>query len=625
MLKLSVLTLAVVSSFAVAAQASPVQASPVQANPVQTKAVQTKSVQTKAVQAKAEEAGLEHISIYANRHAKAVAETLSSVTVINRDEIIRRQVRDLPALLQQVAGVSVARDGGRGQNSSVFIRGGSSGHTLVLLDGVRIGSATLGYQSLAMVPVALIEKIEIIRGPKAAWYGSDALGGVIAITSRQGDKTEFNATLGSNKLAEVGLSGSQKSGDLTLFGSLGTAMGDGFSAKIGGDPDDDGFEQSYLNAGAELQSSLGLWRWQSQLNDGYYEFDSDYGGDRADTQQDAHQLDWSLSQGSLSHQLKLAHSVDSDISYGLQSPESLFKTKRDEAAYQLSYTLSTDWTLLSGASWYQEQVLKNAPNYSADSRNNQSVFAGFAFDNNQYLFDGAVRHDNFTSYGNKNTYQFSAGYHLSTDLIARFSQGTAFKVPTFNDLYWPKYGNPLLKPEESLSRELGLNYQLQALQLDLVLFDRDLTNLIQRGQQNTNVLLASIQGAELSAAFAIDDFEQRFSYGYLDGKDEKTGLKLVKRPAHKVSWLNSKSYQDWTFSTEALYQSRSFSGKDWQGKLQPELGSYLIWSVGVAYQWQPGITLRAKVDNLFDKTYQTNLGYRQAGLEFVLGVQMLAF
>ncbi len=191
--------------------------------------------------------------------------------------ILPRYYNKLPALVLPVT-VAVA------ESSSVFIRGGSSGHTLVLLDGVRIGSATLGYQSLAMVPVALIEKIEIIRGPKAAWYGSDALGGVIAITSRQGEKLELNATLGSNKLAEVGLSGSQKTGDLTMiFGSVGTAMADGFSAKVGADPDDDGFEQSYLNAGAEYQSTAGLWRWHSQLNDGFYEYDSDYGGDKAET------------------------------------------------------------------------------------------------------------------------------------------------------------------------------------------------------------------------------------------------------------------------------------------------------------------------------------------------------
>jgi len=606
MLKFSMLSTAVLSSFAVVA---------------------VPDSQSQALAAQhAGQADIEHISVYANRQARPVSASLTSVTVLERADIDRRQVRDLPALLQQVAGVSVARDGGRGQSSSVFIRGGSSGHTLVLLDGVRIGSATLGYQSLALVPLELVEKIEVIRGPKAAWYGSDALGGVIAITTRQGQKVEFNANVGSFGQAEASLSGRRQVQEhLTVFGTVGMARAEGFSAKLNADPDDDGYQQSYLKAGADYQTAFGLFQWQSQLNDGYYEFDTSFGGDKANTQQDSHQLDWSLQQQQVSHQLKLSHSIDSDTTYGLNVADSLFKTKRDEASYQATIALTGPWHVIAGSNWYQEQVAKNAPNYSQDKRTNQSVFGGVAFQGEQWLFDATSRHDQVTAYGSKNTYQLSAGYRFTEQLTGRFSQGTAFKVPTFNDLYWPNFGNPRLKPEESTSREVGLAYNRAGLKLDLVAFDRDLTNLIVGGQTASNVLLATVEGAELTAGFEVLGTEQNVSYGYLNGKDEKTGLKLVKRPAHKVSWNNSKQWQDWTFSSHALYQSRSFSGKTWDGKLQPELGSYLIWNLGLAYQWQPNIKLRAKVDNVFDKEYQTNLGYRTAGVEFGLSVQVLGY
>lgn len=573
-----------------------------------------------------DQAAIEHLSVYANRQARPVSASLTSVTVLDRAEIDRRQVRDLPALLQQVAGVSVARDGGRGQSSSVFIRGGSSGHTLVLLDGVRIGSATLGYQALAMVPLELVEKIEVIRGPKAAWYGSDALGGVIAITTRQGQKVELNANIGSFGQAEASVSGSRKVDDnLNLFGTIGTARADGFSAKLNADPDDDGYRQSYLKLGADVQSGFGVFKWQSQLNDGYSEFDTSFGGDKSDTRQDSHQLDWSLQQEMVSHQLKISHSTDRDTTYGLAVADSLFETERKEASYQATVTLTPQWNLIGGSNWYQEQVDKNAPNYSQDKRTNQSVFSGVGFQGEQWLFDATGRHDNVTAYGNKNTYQLSAGYRFTEQLTGRLSQGTAFKVPTFNDLYWPNFGNPLLEPEESRSRELGLAFNGSTLQLDVVLFKRDLTNLIIGGETASNTLLATIEGGEFTAGFDLLGTSQNLSYGYLNGKDEKTGLKLVKRPAHKLSWNNSKKWQDWTFSSHALYQSRSFSGKTWDGQLQPELGSYLIWNLGLAYQLQPDITLRAKVDNLFDKEYQTNLGYRTAGVEFGLSVQVLAF
>jgi vitamin B12 transporter len=579
----------------------------------------------KALHSKEQQA-IEHISVYANRQARPVSATLTSVTVFDREDIIRRQVRDLPALLQQVAGVSVSRDGGRGQNSSVFIRGGSSGHTLVLLDGVRIGSATLGYQALAMVPLELVDKIEVIRGPKAAWYGSDALGGVIAITTRQVQKVEFNANIGSFGQAEASLSGRHKVDDqLTIFGTVGTARAEGFSAKFNADPDDDGYQQSYLKAGADYQSDIGVFKWQSQLNDGYYEFDTSFGGDRSNTQQDSHQLDWELQQDELSHQLKLSHSLDRDTTFGIKVADSLFETTRDEASYQATLALSSQWTLIAGTNWYQEQVDKNAPQYSQDSRTNQSLFTGGGYQGERWLFDVTGRHDNVTAYGSKNTYQLSGGYRFTEQLIARLSQGTAFKVPTFNDLYWPNFGNPRLKPEESKSRELGLTFNGQQLQVDWVLYDRDLTNLIVGGENANNVLLASIEGGELTTSFEILGTEQAISYGYLNGKDEKTGLKLVKRPAHKLSWNQSKEWQDWTFSSHALYQSRSFSGKTWDGKLQPELGSYLIWNLGLAYQWQPNVTVRVKIDNLFDKEYQTNLGYRTAGIDLGLSVQVLSF
>jgi vitamin B12 transporter len=617
MLKFSILSTAVFSTFACAATAA--VSLPANNLPADNSSTKNSSATTG-------HAAIEHISVYANRQARPVSASLTSVTVLDRVDIDRRQVRDLPALLQQVAGVSVARDGGRGQNSSVFIRGGSSGHTLVLLDGVRIGSATLGYQALAMVPLELVEKIEVIRGPKAAWYGSDALGGVIAITTRQGQKVEFNANIGSFGQAEASLSGSTKVQDnLNLFGTVGTSRAEGFSAKLNADPDDDGYQQSYLKAGADYQSAIGLFKWQSQLNDGYYEFDTSFGGDKANTQQDSHQLDWSLQQDVVNHQLKLSHSIDRDTSYGLKSADSLFETKREEASYQATVTLNQQWNLIGGTNWYQELVNKNDPNYSQDKRTNQSVFSGIGFQGEQWLFDATGRNDNVTGYGSKNTYQLSGGYRFTEQLTGRLSQGTAFKVPTFNDLYWPDFGNSLLKPEESTSREVGLAYNGSKLQLDVVLFDRDLTNLIIGGKSASNVLLASVEGGEFTAGFDLLGTSQNFSYGYLNGKDEKTGLKLVKRPAHKVSWNNSKQWQDWTFSSHALYQSRSFSGKTWDGKLQPELGSYLIWNLGLAYQWQPNITVRAKVDNLFDKEYQTNLGYRTAGVEFGLSVQVLAY
>lgn len=586
MLKFSMLTLAIVSSYAIADD-------------------------------------IERISVYANRQSQPINETLTSLTVLDRSQILKSQVRDLPALLNLVAGVSVARSGGRGQLSSVFVRGGSSGHTLILLDGVRIGSATLGYQSLALVPLEQIEKIEIIRGPKAAWYGSDALAGVIAITTRKDDRTELNVSLGSFGQAEASVGGSLKRDDLRLFASMGTAHGDGFSATTNGDPDRDGFSQHYLKLGADYQTALGIFGWQSNLNTGFYEFDTSWGGDQADTQQDSHQLSWQGDILGTTQQLRVSRSVDEDTSFGDAVARSLFKTDRDEVDYQLSYELASDLTWLVGSNWYQESVQKDAPNYSQAERTNQSLFTGVSYQWQQWLFDSAVRRDSITGYGAENTYQLSGGYQLTDAITLRLSQGTGFKVPTFNELYWPQYGNPLLKPELSRSRELGFDYQQGAWTVNLTGFDRDLTNHIQKvGNSLENVLLATVKGAELTLGWQGEAWQSGATYTYLDGKNEKAGTDLTNRPANKLAWQVARQWQDTELGLTAQYQSEAYSVNY---PNTAELGSFVVWGIGASHQWQPGLTIRAKVDNLFDKSYQTNLGYQQAGVELGLSVQVTEF
>ncbi|HEX5793875.1 MAG TPA: TonB-dependent receptor plug domain-containing protein, partial [Rheinheimera sp.] len=173
---------------------------------------------------------VEHISIYANRTATPQQQVLASVTVLERDDIVARQASDLPALLAQLPGINLSRDGGRGQTGGVYLRGGNTGHTLVLIDGVRSGSATLGYKSLSMLPLELIERIEVVRGPRAAWYGSDALAGVIAITTRRsGAAVELNANIGSYGQAGADISVSHSAEQLTLRATAGVNRADGFN------------------------------------------------------------------------------------------------------------------------------------------------------------------------------------------------------------------------------------------------------------------------------------------------------------------------------------------------------------------------------------------------------------
>ncbi|MDP4946298.1 MAG: TonB-dependent receptor plug domain-containing protein [Alishewanella sp.] len=206
---------------------------------------------------------VEHISVYANRTPVATSEVLASVSVLDRADIEARQASDLPALLAQLPGITISRDGGRGQNSGLYLRGGNNGHTLVLIDGVRSGSATLGYKTLSMLPLALIERIEVIRGPRAAWYGADALAGVIAITTRQASGVELTADVGSYGQAGASINASQHHGDLTLSATAGYSRADGFNVRNDLDNDRDGYQQRFAKLVAAYQTRLGLWRFLS--------------------------------------------------------------------------------------------------------------------------------------------------------------------------------------------------------------------------------------------------------------------------------------------------------------------------------------------------------------------------
>lgn len=571
------------------------------------------------------EATLEHISIYASRQAKPVSDTLTSVTVLDRTAIEAAQVRDLPALLQRIPGVTVLRQGGRGQTSSIFIRGGKSGHTLVLLDGVRIGAATLGYQSLAMVPLEQIEKIEIIRGPKAALYGSDALGGVIAITSRRSDNLTFNAKAGSHKHTEANVAGSTQLDNVKVFGAAGTAMAEGFNATVNGDPDRDGFEQTYVKAGAEIDNRFGLWQWQSQVNDGVYEYDNSWGGDAAEMRQDLHQLQWQGAGLGGSHQVKLAHNLDDDLNYGDKAPQSLFRTQRDEADLQSQFTLTNEISVLVGGNWYQEEVRKTGRQYVIDSRTNRSGFAGFNAQFGDWLFDGTGRRDHVSGYGGENSYELGAGYQLTEALQVRLGQGTGFKVPSFNELYWPGFSNPTLKPEESRSREIGLDYVDGTVQSSLVLFKRDLTNLIQRKNQLLeNVELAQFEGVEFSQSMRLSDLDVAFNYSWLNSRDVVKKQQLSKRPRHQANLQLDRQLDRWTLGFNTHFRSRTFSGDNFGTKV-PDLASVVLFGLGTTYQWDQQIRLQLKVDNLLNRTYQTDYGYRQAGLELMFGIQVAQF
>ena len=563
---------------------------------------------------------IEHISIYANRTATPEQDVLASVTVLERDDIVARQATDLPALLAQLPGINLSRDGGRGQNSSIYVRGGNTGHTLVLIDGVRSGSATLGYKALAMLPVELIERIEVIRGPRAALYGSDALSGVIAITTRRPSQLEVNVAAGSYGQVSSDLHLSHQQGDLLLQASAGASQADGFDAQPGIDTDNDGYQQKFIKLAAQYQTAVGLWQAQADVNSGFYQYDNAWSSqDQADTLNRAYLLGWQFQQGSWQHQATLSRTLDRDATFGPDS-RSPYVTERDEFNYQATTQLTDAVSAIAGVNWYQEQVERSAVAYDETSRTNRAWFTGLQYQLQALNLEATVRRDVINHYGAQNTWQLAAGYQLSEQWFVWANRGSAFKAPTFNELYWPGFGNPDLQPQESVSDELGVRYQTDTLQLTVSGFDREVTNLIQGIEQAQNVVLAKISGAEVVLAQQWQAVSSQLAYTWLDTENAATGNMLERRPQHTINWRGNYDAGNWSLFVTADYQSETY-----QGAFAPvtELGGFTLWGIGGGYQLSDSLTLRAKVDNLLDKRYQSSAGYATAGVNFGISLSFI--
>lgn len=574
---------------------------------------------------------IEKISIYASRQAKPLQDVNASVTVLDRADIELRQPKDLIALLQLVPGIQIARSGSRGQVSSIFVRGSRTQHTLVLIDGVRTGSATLGYQDLTMLPIELIEKIEVIRGARAAHYGSDAISGVIAITTRQVKSTELNLKAGSNGLAETSVHGRYQVDAAQLFASVGYSRADGIHVLDKADPDRDGFHQRFAKLGASGETALGFLQWNSQFNRGVSEYDASptWGGpDESKSQLDLHQLQWRYPQQlagnrQIAHQAHLAISRDDSLNFGNNSAPSRYETVRQELDYQASYALSSELNVLAGLSHINAEVESLSTAYTKTDRISNSVFVGTDAQFGDWNTDLVLRNDNVSAYGSNNSYQWGLAYQLITSLQLRFNQGTGFKVPTFNALFWPGSGNPNLLPEESLSRELGLRYQ-GAFQLDVVHYRRDLTNMIvynAQARQSQNVGLAQVDGFEYSLSKTLAGVYHQLDLTYANPQDLSNNSAVPNIPKQKLTYLASYQWDAWQFSGSLQQRARLRNAAD----TQTVLSSVLLLGAGVSYDWSRDVKVRLNLDNLLDKTYQTNLGYLQPGREFSLAVQVLNF
>ncbi|SEA21866.1 TonB-dependent receptor domain-containing protein [Acidovorax soli] len=557
--------------------------------------------------------------VTATRVESRASALLSDVTVIDRETIENNTGRTVPELLARMAGVQMAANGGLGKNSSVFIRGTESRHVLLLVDGVRMGSATTGQASFDNIPLEMIERIEVLKGPASALYGSDAIGGVIQIFTRQGREgmhPHASVTLGSEgrREATVGLSGGR--GDISYSLGAQTLREKGFSAtnpaaSFGNfNPDRDGFSQQSVNASLAWRFAPD-WKADARLlyADGKNHYDS--GPSSFDTHADVQSRvgavgvegrildDWKT-------RLNFASSADDSTSFEGRAP-SRFNTTQDQWAWTNEVGTRVG-KLLVGLERLVQKV-DSTTAYTVTRRSTDSAFAGIVGEYGPHGWQFNARHDDDSQFGGASTGLVAYGYRFTPQLRLHGAYGTSFKAPSFNQLYYPGFGNPNLQPERGRNAELGLSYMMGLHEFKFVRFDNRIRGFITGTTLPANVPRARIEGWTLGYDAQLGVWGLHAALDLLDARNTQNGRKLPRRADEQLTASLDYATGAWKLGGTLLAVSERFDDTANRVRLSGFATLDLHADHALSRDW----TLQARLNNLADKQYQTANGFNQPG------------
>ena len=399
------------------------------------------------------------------REPLALERLAADVVVIDEATIRNSRADSVADLLRREAGLQLSRTGGPGHGTGLFIRGANASQTVVLVDGVRIGSATLGQPFFDGLSLAQIERIEVLRGPGSSVYGADAIGGVVQVFTRRGEagsRFDAQAALGGYDSLDASVGASGRSGRWDLAASASHEQSDGVSTLRPGDtfgnynPDADGYRLSSAQAQIGFRPAeghrvaLSLMRSQSeaQYDSSQYlppDFTQDNTPDfrdRLDTAVTA--LDWrgTLREG-LTGSARLSASVDE-----LQSGASVtdrYRTERNALSAQLAWASGPLGELVGAIDYSLDRA--DSSQYLEDvERRTTAIVLALTGSSNGWSWQGDVRRDDTSDFGGETTARLGGGVMLAPGLRLRALAGSTFRAPSFNDLYYPGYGVPPCSP-----------------------------------------------------------------------------------------------------------------------------------------------------------------------------------
>lgn len=578
----------------------------------------------------AQQAGLrtqDPVVITATRTPQPLSSVLADMSVVDREQIERSGALDVADLLGRLPGVEFSRNGGPGGTTGVFIRGGETRHTAVYIDGVRVDSQATGGAPWEQIPLEQIDRIEVLRGPAAAIYGSDAVSGVVQLFTKRGQgpaKPSASVSLGSYGTArlQAGISGAANAFDYSLSASHGRS--DGFDARtaaaVGHNPDDDGWKRSAMRGRVGFQVDprhrLEASLLASNLRTGYDDFVP--GADD--------QSRYTLRTGSLAWQGRWNDDASTRLQFGqtlttYETQPSFYRSETTLRDVTLQHEQRVGTNLFTGTLERRDDELVNPATEFADRlegrRHQTGIGLGWRGEFGDHGLQAHARHDDDSEFGGKSTGSLAWGWTFLPAWRVTVAAATAFRSPTLYQRF-SQYGNPALTPETGRSIEAGLRWSDAGHSASLTAWRNKVDNLINFGGPGPcrdafgcfeNVGRADLRGVTLAGNTRLAGLTLRGSLDWRDPRNDDTD-KLVARRARRLATLGAELQQwGWTWGSEVQAVGTRFD----DAANTRRLGGYGLVNLFAGTRLAPGLDLLLRIDNLGDKQYEQAFAYATLG------------
>ncbi|EOQ44935.1 TPA: TonB-dependent vitamin B12 receptor BtuB [Citrobacter braakii] len=593
----------------------------------------------------AQDLGQDTLVVTANRFQQPVNTVLAPTDIVTREDIQRWQSKDLNDVMRRLPGVDISQSGGMGKSSSLYVRGTEARHVLVLIDGVPMARAGISNAiDIGQLPVSLVQRIEYIRGPRSAVYGSGAIGGVVnIITMSNDDKSQINAGMGTDGYQTYDGIINKRFGDtiVTAAGAYETTRGFNIQpdSPYRGDSDRDGYRNKLFWGGVQHKFNDNV----SGFFRGYgYTANSDYdqgsygyvgGNDEAQNYTQSWDSGLQYSSGIYSSQLIANYQHLKDYNYSNELGRYAGDASLDnmEQRYiQWGNSVEVGHGAVNGGVDWKQEKLTSSSTTKADTykRDTTGLYLTGQQQIDSVTLEASGREDHDEQFGWHGTWQTAAGWEFVDGYRATLSYGTGFLAPSLGQQYGAtrfasSYGpgiaaNPNLKPEESRQWEAGIDGLTGPLDWRLSAYHYKVQNLIDyKDNQYVNLKSATIKGLEWTGNITTGPVDHHLTLQYVDPRDDETNKVLYRRAKQQVKYELTGQIFELGWNVMYQYLGERYDN-DYDNKRDVKMGGVSLWDLGVSYPITSQLTVRGKIANLFDKDYETVYGYATAGREYTL-------